>query len=217
MYSIDLTIDARGFAPTSIALAVRTIGACPAAGHRPDARLLYGVGTLTVTPEDNGHRFSTEARCLGEEADVADLLDWLETQIPATGALISWDNWGSVPRRFLALADPERHPRIRAAAADTAGRWRDLPRGHTWSVRQSRARHLPCLCPLGTPVDECEAARPAVLLPCPEATAIELVGEAIAGWQAWARIFGDFDDADHPAQAALRALDRWRSDQRSAR
>jgi hypothetical protein len=52
---------------------------------------------------------------------------------------------------------------------------------------------------------------PLYLLPHPVTTVVELIGEAIAGWQCWARLFGDFDDADHPAQSALRALDCWRA------
>jgi hypothetical protein len=216
MSLIDLSIEERGFAPTSIALAVRTIGACPAARHRPDARILTGVGILTVTPDRDGYRFSADARCLGEGDTVGDLLDWLEPHIASPHAVVSWDNFGAVPRRLLALADPTRHPQIIAAAADTAGRWRALPLGHTWHLRQARAHLMPCVCPPQTPVDECQAAMPTVLLPDPATTAVELIGEAIAGWQTWAGCFGDFDDADHPAQAALRALARWRGEQRAA-
>lgn len=217
MSLIDLSIEARSFAPASIALALRTIGACPAARHRPDARILCGIGMLTVTPYHDGYLFSTDARCLGEGDTVGDLLDWLEPHIASAGAVVSWDNFGAVPRRLLALADPTRHPRIIAAAADTAGRWRSLPLGHTWHLRQARAHLMPCVCPPQTPVDECEAAMPTVLLPDPAATAVELIGEAIAGWRCWVQGFGDFDDADHPAQAALRALDRWRADQPATR
>lgn len=213
MSLIDLSIEQRGFAPASIALAVRTIGACPAAGHRPDARILCGIGLLSVTPDDaGGYRFCSDSRCLGEGDIPQDLLDWLEPRIPAAGGIISWHNWGSVPRRLLALAEQTRHAHIVAAAADTVGRWRDMPRGHTWHIRQARAMLMPCVCPLGTRVDECDAEMPTVLLPNPATTAAELIGEAIAGWQCWARGFGDFDDANHPAQAALRALDRWRAD-----
>ncbi|MGW8135841.1 hypothetical protein [Sphingomonas sp. UBA4815] len=218
MSLIDLSIEERGFAPTSIALAVRTIGACPAARHRPDARILTGIGILTVTRDDRGgHRFTTDARCLGENDTVAHLLDWLEPHVASSHAVVSWDNFGAVPRRLLALADQARHPQIIATAADTAGRWRALPLGHTWHLRQARAHLMPCVCPPQTPVDECEAAMPSVLLPNPADTAVELVNEAIAGWRCWARLFGDFDDADHPAQAALRALDRWRADQPATR
>lgn len=216
MSLIDLTIEARQFVPASIALAVRTIGACPAAGHRPDARLLCGIGLLSVEPEGDSYRFSADARCLGEGDTVPDLLDWLEPQFPASGAVISWSNWGSVPRRLAALAEPQRHPRIATAATDVAGRWRDLPRSFTWHMRQARAVHMPCLCPLGTPVDECTAAAPTVLLPNSETTAAALIGEAIARWQCWAGVFGNFDDADHPAQSALRALARWRADRTNA-
>jgi len=218
MSLIDLSIEERGYVPASIALAIRSIGACPAAKHRPDARILSGIGLLSVMPDDgSGSTFTTDARCLGEGDAPADLLDWLEQHVPGTGAVISWQNWGSVPRRLLALADPARHPRIVAAAADTAGRWRDMPRGHTWHVHQARAHLMPCLCPLGTPVDECDAAMPTVLLPDPATTAIELIGEAIAGWRCWAQGFGDFDDAGHPAQSARRALDRWRAAQPATR
>ena len=66
MSLVDLSVEERGFAPTSIALAIRTIGACPAARNRPDARIFCGIGMLTVTPDHDGYRFSTEARCLGE-------------------------------------------------------------------------------------------------------------------------------------------------------
>lgn len=216
MSLIDLSIEERGFAPASIALAVRTIGACPAARSRPDARILCGIGMLTVTPDRDGYRFSSDARCLGEGDTVGDLLDWLEPHVASPHAVVSWDNFGAVPRRLLALADPTRHPQIIAAAADTAGRWRSLPLGHTWHLRQARAHLMPCVCPPQTPVDECPAAMPTVLLPDPAATAVELVNEAIAGWRCWVQGFGDFDDADHPAQAALRALDRWRGEQRAA-
>lgn len=218
MHLIDLSIEARGYAPASIALAARTIGACPAAKNRPDARILCGLGLLSVMPaEGGGFIFTTDARCLGEGDTVADLLEWLEPRIPAASNCVSWDNWGSVPRRLLALADPARHPNIMSAAADTAGRWRDMPRGHTWHLRQARAALMPCLCPAGTRVDECDGAMPAYLLPDPVPTATELIGEAIAGWQCWARAFGDFDDADEPAQAALRALDCWRAGQPATR
>ncbi len=216
MSLIDLSIEERRFAPASIALAVRTIGACPAARHRPDARILCGIGVLTVAADGDGYRFSSDARCLGEGDTPRDLLDWLEPYIALPGAVISWDNFGAVPRRLLALADPARHPQIISAAADTAGRWRALPLGHTWHLRQARAHLMPCVCPPQTPVDECEAAMPTVLLPDPATTAVELIGEAIAGWRCWVHGFGDFDDADHPAQAALRALDHWRGEQRTA-
>jgi len=215
MSLIDLSIETRGFAPVSIALALRTIGACPAACHRPDARILCGIGLLTVAPEDDGYCFAADSRCLGEGDTVHDLLDWLEPNITSSGAVISWHNFGAVPRRLLALADPARHPQIIAAAADTAGRWRALPLGHTWHLRQARAHLMPCMCPPQTPVDECEAAMPTVLLPDPATTATELVNEAIGGWQTWAGNFGDFNDADHPARAALRALARWRGEQRA--
>lgn len=213
MSLIDLSIEERGYAPGSIALALRTIGACPAARHRPDARILTGIGVLTVTPDSGDHRFTSDARCLTEGDTPRDLLDWLEQPISPSSAVISWDNWGNVPRRLLALADPARHPRIITATGDTVGQWRDMPRGHTWHMHQARAHLMPCICCPGTPVDECDAAMPIVLLPDPETTAVELIGEAIAGWRTWATGFGDFDDADHPAQAALRALDRWRADQ----
>ena len=60
MSLIDLSIEERDFAPASIALAIRTIGACPAARNRPDARILCGIGMLTVTLDHDGYRFSTE-------------------------------------------------------------------------------------------------------------------------------------------------------------
>ncbi|MFV3517319.1 hypothetical protein ACNJD8_22165, partial [Mycobacterium tuberculosis] len=102
-------------------------------------------------------------------------------------------------------------------ATDPVGRWRDMPRGHCWHLRQARAHLMPCMCPPGTPVDACAAAMPAVLLPDSVTTANALIDEAIAGWRSWTQGFGNFDDADHPAQTALRALDRWRAEQAAIR
>lgn len=218
MTLIDVSIDARDYAPVSISLAVRTIGACFGARHRPDNRFMTGIGLLSVTQDDGGQpHFATAARCLHEGEKVADLLDWLEPRLSDAPAVISWDNWGSVPRRLLALADPLHHPEIVAVARDTENRWRDMPRGHTWHLRQARGQAMPCLCGPDVRIDECDGATPAVLLPNPITTATELIDEAIAGWQSWARPFGDFDDHSHPAQAALRAFDIWRAGQRSAR
>lgn len=88
-----------------------------------------------------------------------------------------------------------------------------MPQGHTWYLRQARAYHLPCLCGPNARVDECDSAMPAFLLPD---LVTALMGEVIAGGRAWVRNFGNFDDADHPAQAALRALDAWRGDEPNA-
>lgn len=218
MYLIDISVERRGFVPASTALAVRTIACCPGACHRPDGRLVTGIGVLTVTPNaEYGVAFAAGARCLREGDTVTDLMDWLEPHLPADQHIISWHNWGSVPFRLRALADPSRHPQIVAATQDIGGRWRDMPTGHTWSLRQARACHLPCLCGPNARIDECDSAMPAVLLPDPVVTATALISEAVAGWQAWARIFGNFDDADHPAQAALRDLDAWRAGEPNAR
>ena len=216
MNMIDLTIETRGFAPASVGIAVRSIGACFAACHRPDSRILTGIGLLIVTPAPTGqYQFSTLARCLREDERPIDLLDWLETELPTVDAIVSWSNWGSVPARIAALADRERHPRLVSAAADTAGRWRVLPRGHVWHLRQARAQAMPCLCPPRFPVDECRREMPMVLLPDPDLTAHQLIAEATAGWRAWAQGFGALD-ADHPAQIALRSLNAWRAEQRDA-
>lgn len=215
MSLIDLTIEERGWSPVSISIAVRSIGACYGARYRPDTRLITGIGLFVVTPDpEHGCAFTADARCLTEGDDVGGLLDFLELHLPDQGAVISWDNWGSVPWRLRAVADPARHPRIIAATLDTAGRWRDMPRGHTWHRRQARAAALPCLCGPAVRIDECNAVVPDILLPDPVTSAIELADEAIAGWQIWSRHFGDFDDESHPAQTALRALDRWRAEQR---
>lgn len=212
MNLIDASIEARGFAPISIALAVRTIGACFAALHRPDNRILTGIGLLSVSLDAGGdYAFATDARCLGDGDGIIDLLDWLEERLPDEGAIVSWPNWGSVPARFIVLANPDLHPRIVAAAADTAGRWRDMPKGHVWHLKQARANALPCLCGASVRVDECDGAMPMALLPDPDTTADQLKDEAIAGWQAWSRGFGAFDDHHHPAQRALRAFDRWQA------
>lgn len=211
MSLIDLTVEARGFAPFSIGLAVRTVATCYAMQHRPDDRALCGVGMVTVRPDAAGtYSVGTAARCLQESETPADLLDWLNDRLPHEAAIVSFNNWGSVPRRMLALANADRHSHLIEAANDTAGRWRDLPRGHTWHVRQSRASAVPCLCPPAAQTTDCQAVTPAGLLPDPDITAGQLIGEAVAGWQSWARDFGDVDDDAHPARQALRALDRWR-------
>jgi hypothetical protein len=54
---------------------------------------------------------------------------------------------------------------------------------------------------------------PIALMPDPDITARQLIGEAIAGWQCWARSFGAFDDDRHPAVQALRELHWWRTGQ----
>lgn len=209
---IDASIEARGFAPVSIALAVRTISACFAALHRPDNRILTGIGLLASTLDSAGdYAFALDARCLEDGDGIIDLLDWLEDRLSDDGAIVSWPNWGSVPARLIALANPDRHRRIVAAAADTAGRWRDMPQGHVWHLKQARANAMPCLCGSSVRVDECDGAMPMALLPDPNTTAQQLKREAIAGCQAWARGFGAFDDHAHPAQRALRALDRWQA------
>lgn len=213
MNLIDPSIESRGFARASTALAVRTVGACFAARHRPDSRILTGVGMLTVAPAGDGYSFTAAARCLGEDEVPGDILDWLEEGLPSEGAIISWPNWGSVPARIRAIADADRHPRIVSASTDTDGRWRDMPKGHVWHLRQPFAQAMPCLCGPNARVDECDAAMPSALLPDPTITAHQLIGEAAAGWQAWARTFGAFDDDRHPAQRALRALHTWQANQ----
>lgn len=212
MNLIDPSIEGRGFAPASTALVLRTIGACFAARHKPDGRILTGVGMLTVVPDRDSYHFTADARCLREGEAPGDILDWLEKDLPSVGAIISWPNWGSVPARLRAMADAERHPRIVSASTDTHGRWRDMPKGHVWHLRQPFAHAMPCLCGPNARVDECDAAMPSALLPDPTITAHQLIGEAAAGWQAWARIFGFFDDDGHPAQRALRALHAWQAD-----
>lgn len=216
MTLIDPSIEARRFAPESIALAVRTIGACPVACHRPDNRILCGIGVLHVSPCQNGYRFSAGAVCRAEEDTTTRLLDWLEPQLARYDAIISWSNWGSVAHRLRAIADLERHPHIISAATDTACRWRDMPRGHTWHLRQAPAAHLPCLCPRGTRIGECDRATPTCLLPDPTLTAASLIREAIAGWQTWAQLVSNFAAPADPASAALRALEQWRNEQRPA-
>lgn len=213
MNLIDPSIEIRGFAPASTALAVRTIGACVAARHKPDSRILTGIGMLTVVPDEDSYRFTAAARCLHQDEAPGVILDWLEKSLPSEAAIISWPNWGSVPGRLRALADADRHPRIVLASTDIHGRWRDMPKGHVWHRRQPFAHAMPCLCGPNARMDECDAAMPSALLPDPTITANQLIGEAAVGWQAWACTFGLFDDDGHPAQRAVRALHTWQADQ----
>lgn len=217
MNFFDLTIDARGFAAASIGIAVRTIATCPAACHRPDNRVLTGIGLLVVNPLLTGqYHFTSRARCLLKDEKPTDLVDWLEAELPTSGAIVSWPNWGSVPARLAALTNPDRHPHLTAATADTAGRWRALPDGQASHLRQAPAQSMPCLCLPDVPLHECHGDMPLELLPDPNVTAQQLIREATAGWYTWAQDLSAFDDAEHPAQRAVRALDAWHDAQRTA-
>ncbi len=201
------TITSRGFEPRATAIAARTIGSCYQMCHHPDTRALVGLAIFSVTPTNGSYIFTTDTRTLRKDEQPPVLLDWLEEQMPADGAIVSWDHWRSLPRRLMALAD-DSHPRTRSAAAETEGRWRDLPRSMTWHLRHARAAAMPCLCLVGDP-EPCRAQLPAVLLPDPIVTEETLIAEAVRGWTTWARLFGDFDDADHPGQRALAAAREW--------
>ena len=209
MTLIDSSITERGFAPASASIALRTIGACPGMQHRPDARIVIGIGLLMVEPAGPGaFAFSTHNYDL-RSAGIMSMLDQVQARLCSRAAIISWWNWGSVPKRFVALCDPDRHAGLLMLARDTEDRWRDLPMEQTWHLRQSRACAMPCLCATTVQAADCDAELAMELLPDPEIMAAQLIDEAIAGWRAWACHFGDFDDHDHPAQQALRALDRW--------
>ena len=211
MELIDLTVETRGFAPRSIALSLRTAATCHGMRYRPDCRIVCGIGLLAVEPaDDGGYRFEDTGRYLGGEDTPVDLLDWLEAQIAPGAAIISWHNWGSVPRRLAAIADAQRHPAILAAAGDARGRWRDLPYGDTWYLRQARSLPVPCICPSGQQVADCQATVPLALLPDSEIAVPQLIAEAGAGWRAWAQIFAGLD-GEMPAIRALRDFEAWRA------
>lgn len=208
------TILARGFEPRTIAVAARTIGGCYQACFYPDTRPLIGLAIFSVMPQDDGYRVAAEARSLREDELPSVLLAWLEERIPNAGAIVSWDHWRSLPARLTALAT-ERHPRIREAATDTAGRWRDLPRSLTWHLRHARAASMPCLCLTGDP-EPCRPRLPVELLPDPVVTEKSLITEAMRGWTTWASLFGGCDSADLPAQRALAAVRDWSNARTSA-
>ncbi|GAY20984.1 hypothetical protein [Sphingobium fuliginis] len=211
MELIDLSITHRGFAPHSIAISLRTAGCCHGMRHRPDCRILAGIGLLSVQPGiDGGFSIEADATYL-QPGDIAtDLLDWLNDRVPDDGAIVTWDKWWPAARRLAALADPERHPVLAAAAGDTAGRWRELPAADTWYLRQARAMPVPCICDAGVQVADCHSTVPLSLLPDAEIAIPQLKLEAIAGWLAWARQFADFD-LDPIAAQAVRALEIWRA------
>lgn len=209
MKLLDSSIEARGFAPHCMAVAVRTAAACVGMRYRPDFRAVCCIGLLLVEPdEQGGFRFQPQVRSLQNRETPTDLLDWLEDLFPSTGAIVSYDMWGSIPWRLRAIADPHRHPRIRAAAWDTDERWRDLAKADAWYLRPGRAPGLPCICPAGQQVADCNSALPFALLPSTKRMEQELIREAAAGWQAWARIFHIFDQPG-PADDALKAFTRW--------
>lgn len=201
------TIMARGFSPRATAIAARTIGGCYQACYYPDARPLIGLAVVSVAPVEGRYAYRTEARALRNDELPGVLLDWLEERLPDDGAFISWDHWWPLPARLKALAG-ERHPRIRDAAADTAGRWRDMPRSMSWPLRHAPAAAMPCLCG-PTPAEACRPQLPAALLPDPAVTEQTLIDEGLRGWTTWARLFADFDDAAHPANVALAAARSW--------
>ncbi|EZP73788.1 hypothetical protein BV96_01232 [Sphingomonas paucimobilis] len=92
MNLIDLTIEHRGFARRSIAISMRTAGACHGMRYRPDCRVLCGIGLFLVEPSDDGFWFQAHSRYLGPNDTPLDLLDWLQALLPAKGAIISWTN-----------------------------------------------------------------------------------------------------------------------------
>lgn len=202
-----LDIEARGFSPRATVIAARTIGSCYQMLFRPDSRPLIGLALFSVMPVGDDFRFEAEMRVLRDGELPAALLDWLEPRVPAEGAILSWDHWWPLPARLAALATAE-HPRIQAAAAETEGRWRDLPRAYSWHLKHARATAMPCLCGPGDP-GPCGPRLPAALLPDPQVTERTLIDEAMRGWTSWAHGFGDFDDATHPAQRALAAHRAW--------
>ena len=111
MKLLDSSIEARGFAPHCMAVAVRTAAACVGMRYRPDFRAVCCIGLLLVEPdEQGGFRFQPQVRSLQNRETPTDLLDWLEDLFPSTGAIVSYDMWGSIPWRLRAIADPHRHP-----------------------------------------------------------------------------------------------------------
>ena len=211
MELIDLSIQDRGFAPHSLAISLRTAGCCFGMLHRPDSRIVAGIGLLLVRPDDvGGFSFEADATYLQPGDMATDLLDWLDARIDEQAAIITWDKWWPASRRLAALADPERHPVLLAAAGDTAGRWRELPAAETWYLRQARALPVPCICDAGVQVADCHSTVPLSLLPDADIAMPQLIGEAVAGWLAWARQFSDFD-ADPIAAQAVHALETWRA------
>jgi hypothetical protein len=203
--SLD-TIEARGFSPRVTAIAARTVATCYQQCFRPNHQPMIGLAIFSVTPEGGGYRFDSEARALRDDELPDVLLDWLAPRVPADGAILSWDHWQSLPNTLSKLATD--HPAIAEAAAQTDKRWRDMSRVLTWHLKQGRAPGVPCLCITGDPAP-CVQQLPAVFLPDPDVTERTLIEEAMRGWVTWARLFANFDDADHPANRALAAHRAW--------
>ncbi|UZW57561.1 hypothetical protein NUH86_18435 [Sphingobium sp. JS3065] len=100
MELIDLSITHRGFAPHSIAISLRTAGCCHGMRHRPDCRILAGIGLLSVQPDiDGGFSIEAHATYLQPGDIVTDLLDWLNDRVPDDGAIVTWDKWWPAARR----------------------------------------------------------------------------------------------------------------------
>lgn len=200
------TIMERGFSPRATAIAARTVAACYQQCCWPDSRALIGLAVFSVTPSGETFDFAVKTAVLRDDALSGTLLDWLEARLPEDGAILSWDHWWSLPARLRALATT-RHPRLQAAAGETEGRWRDMPRSMTWHLKHDRAQSVPCLCIAGDLA--CTPALPSVFLPDPAVTERTLADEAMRGWVTWARLHGDCDDAAHPAHRALAAHRAW--------
>ena len=210
MNLIDTSIEERGFAPRSIALSIRTVGACPGMRQYHRDRLLVGIGLIRIEPDGASYRFDPDARCMAEDISEDDLLDWLQAHLSADKrAVVSWDNWGSVPDRLVGLADPVRHAALITAARSVRTRWRDQLRGHTWHLRQTTAQAMPCLCSGAASMPDCRATPLISLLPPPDLLSSQLIDEAVAGWRCWAQDFCDLTVNRSEAQQALRALEQW--------
>lgn len=197
----DAAIESLGFSPTATAIAIRTIATCGWMRFRPDFRALIGVGLFQVAPAGDGYRFAASARMIRDGEMPVDIVDWLEDHLPVSGPLIGWD-LDDIVQRLRAIADPRHRSILRLEENE---RLRGLPLSIPRTIKPGSASGLACNGCLN--VENCVPALPTFALPPRELAEVQLAREAADAWTGWANCFGDFDDQDHPARNALRALD----------
>lgn len=199
---LDDDVERHGFARAATAIALRTISTCPMLGLQPPGRAVIGVALFSVMPTSAGYRFLVQSHALRNGAMPADLLDWLEERLPATGLILAHEA-DRLRATVAGALDKSRRPRIAALLANADQRLCVIPSDYLRGAPRCRAYGMPCLC---GPGHDCRPALPPALLPDPDETETGLRVAAAAIWERWARHHAAFADDHNLARAALQAF-----------